>query len=116
MENMAFFGYHGVLPAEAELGQKFFVDMALELDLEAAGKTDSVEETVSYAEVFERVQYHFEKKRYALLEALAAAIVSDVLDKFSLVQAVNITVRKPEAPVKGIFGAFGVQIRRQRHG
>jgi len=114
MKNMSFYGYHGVMAEEKVLGQKFFIDVVLELDLLTAGKTDNVETTVSYADVFQVVKEHAEVKKYDLLEALAHNIASNVLSDFKLVHAVNVEVRKPEAPVHGVFDHFGVQIRRQR--
>lgn len=114
MKNMSFYGYHGVMTEEKVLGQKFFIDVELEVCLQAAGKSDKVENTVSYADVFEVVKKHAEVKRYDLLEALAEHIASDILSDFSRVGAVSVEVRKPEAPVRGVFDYFGVQIRRQR--
>tara|TARA_Y100000588_G_C13616334_1_gene653436 strand:+ start:130 stop:495 length:366 start_codon:yes stop_codon:yes gene_type:complete len=114
MKNMSFYGYHGVMAEEKVLGQKFFIDVELELSLQAAGKSDNVESTVSYADAFEVVKKHAETMRYDLLEALAENIAKEVLADFSLVKAVNVEVRKPEAPVRGVFDYFGVQIRRER--
>ncbi len=54
-------------------------------------------------------------QRYHLLEALAEHIASEVLTDFNLVNAVNVEVRKPEAPVNGVFDHFGVHIRRERN-
>jgi len=115
MRNMSFYGYHGVMPEEKVLGQKFFIDVVLELDLKPAGTTDHVDDTVSYAEVFEVVKKHAAVERYHLLEALAENMASDILAGFEKLSAVNIEIRKPEAPVNGVFDHFGVQIRRERH-
>lgn len=49
---MEFYGYHGVLPEENKLGQRFRVSIVLGLDLKRAGETDRLEETVSYADVY----------------------------------------------------------------
>ncbi|WP_430883665.1 dihydroneopterin aldolase [Fusibacter sp. JL216-2] len=115
MKNMSFYGYHGVMAEEKVLGQKFFIDVVLEVNLKSAGVTDSVENTVSYADVFQVVKDHAEVKRYHLLEALAENIASNVLENFHLVKAVEVEVRKPEAPVHGVFDHFGVHIRRERN-
>ena len=40
LKNLAFFGFHGVLQEEKNLGQKFFVDVELSLDLKEAGKSE----------------------------------------------------------------------------
>ena len=47
MNNLGFYGYHGVLKEEATLGQKFFIDMELYLDTRGAGQTDDMNKSVS---------------------------------------------------------------------
>ena len=56
LNGMRFYGYHGVLPAENEIGQVFIVDVTLKVDLKDAGQSDDVEDTVNYGEVFEDVK------------------------------------------------------------
>ncbi len=115
MKNMGFFGYHGVLEAEKALGQKFFVDMELYLDLSDAGQYDDLRKTVSYADVYDRVKAVVEGKPFDLLEALAEKLASVVFDHFELVEGVTVQIRKTEAPVSGIYDHFGVEIRRVRN-
>jgi dihydroneopterin aldolase len=115
MKNLSFYGYHGVLPEENKLGQKFIVDAILYLDLSEAGCSDNVDDTVSYAEVYEIIKNQVTAKQYQLLEALAENIAKEILQKHSKVQEIELTVKKPEAPVNGIFDYFGVEIRRKRN-
>lgn len=114
MQNMGFYGFHGVLEEEKTLGQKFFVDLEMNLDLSEAGRTDQVENTVSYADVYDDVKYFVESARYNLIEALAENICNMILAKYSQVMEVMVRVKKPEAPVRGIFDHFAVEIRRGR--
>lgn len=53
LRGLVFHGYHGVLPEEQVLGQKFVVDASLSADLAAAGRSDDLADTVSYAAVYE---------------------------------------------------------------
>ncbi|MEG2984171.1 MAG: dihydroneopterin aldolase [Peptostreptococcaceae bacterium] len=115
LNNMGFYGYHGVFKEEGALGQKFFIDMELHLSTKEAGNTDDMNKSVSYGEVYEVVKYIVESKRYNLLEALAENISKEVFKKFSLIQEVMVRVKKPEAPVPGIYDYFGVEIRRKRN-
>lgn len=114
MKNLAFFGYHGVLKEENVLGQKFFVDIELYTDLKKAGISDAVEDTINYAEVYDQVKNIVENERFNLLEALAENIGMTILDSFSMVKEICVSIRKPEAPVNGIYDYFGVEIRRKR--
>lgn len=115
LNNLGFYGYHGLLKEESVLGQKFFIDMELYLDTKEAGLTDDMYKSVSYADVYEVVKNIVENKRFNLLEALAENITIEVLDKFELINSVLIRVKKPEAPVPGIYDYFGVEIRRSRN-
>lgn len=115
LSNLGFYGYHGVLEAEKTLGQKFFIDMELFLDTKEAGKTDDMNKSVSYADVYEVVKNIVENKRFDLIEAVAENIADEVLNKFSLLNSVMVRVKKPEAPVNGIYDYFAVEIRRNRN-
>lgn len=115
MNHMGFYGFHGVLEEEKAIGQKFFVDVELSLDLSSAGKTDLVENTISYADVYDDVKYFVESARYNLIEALGENICNMILAKYPEVQEAMVRIKKPEAPVRGIFDYFGVEIRRGRH-
>ncbi|TCK93306.1 dihydroneopterin aldolase [Natranaerovirga hydrolytica] len=115
MKNLGFYGYHGVLLEENKLGQKFFIDTVLYMDLKKAGKKDAIEDTVSYADVYEHIKDMTENKRFHLIEALAENIADTILKQYPMVKEIKVTIKKPEAPVKGIYDYFGVEIRRQRN-
>lgn len=114
MENMAFYGYHGVLQAEKELGQKFFIDAYLSCSLKKAGETDDLNFSVNYGEVYQTIQKIVTTERFHLLEGLAERISGEIFSSYPLVQKLKIRIKKPEAPVPGIFDYFGVEIERER--
>lgn len=115
LEGMEFFGRHGVLPEEQRLGQRFLVDLVMNLDLHKAGYTDDLEVTVNYAEVFARVKEIVEGVPVKLLECLADRIAQAVFEGFSMVESLEVTIHKPGAPIPGIFKDAQIKIRRQRH-
>ncbi|HZX21012.1 MAG TPA: dihydroneopterin aldolase [Clostridia bacterium] len=115
MKGLMFYGYHGVLEEEKELGQRFIVDVILYIDLKKAGKTDNLDCTVNYKEVYETIKGIVEDEQYNLLEALAERICQDILHFFDTVQKVNVKIKKPETPIVGIFDYFAVQIERERN-
>ncbi|TJX15704.1 dihydroneopterin aldolase [Tissierella creatinini] len=114
MNNMVFYAYHGVMQEEKVLGQKFHVDAKLYLNLNSAGRTDNLNYTVSYAEVYELIKKIVTEEKFDLLEALSHRLCERILTIFAMVEEVEITVRKPGAPVAGNFDFFGVQIKRSR--
>lgn len=112
LQNMIFYGYHGVFAAEKELGQRFEVDTELYLDLRQAGINDDLEATINYVEVYTLVKELVEERAFNLLEALAEAIADALLAAYALEEVV-VRVRKPQPPVGGLMDYFGVEIRRQ---
>ena len=108
--------YHGVMPHESKVGQPFIIDLVLEIDVTDAAKSDKLADTVSYDAVVNIVDRTFTAKRYRLVEAAAGAVADAVLQDFSRVRAVRITVRKPHAPVAAVFKDVGVTLTRTRRG
>jgi dihydroneopterin aldolase len=116
LENMAFYGYHGVLPAEKTLGQKFFVDAFLYLPLRKAGETDDLNFSVHYGAVYETIKRIVTEERFNLLEGLAERLCNEIFAAYPPVQEIRMRVKKPAAPIPGVFDCFGVEIKRTRQG
>ncbi len=91
-------------------------DRVLELDTSEGGHTDGYSRTVWYGSVDQSVRDIAENQRFKLIEALGEAIAERVLDDYPLLDAVEIEIRKPSAPVAGIFDTIGLSIRRVRPG
>lgn len=106
-------GRHGVLDFEKADGQDFVVDVALDVDLRRAGSSDVLTHTVNYAEVAADVVSLITGPSLNLIEALAEQIAATALRR-PLVQAVEVTVHKPNAPVGVPFGDVLVRVERHR--
>ncbi len=117
LEGMLFVGYHGTLPAERELGQRFIVDIELRCDLRAAGKTDDLTQTVDYSEVYRAARAIVEGEPVSLTEALAERIAGAVLDGQPRVEAVRVKVSKPNVRLEDtVLTGSAVEILRYREG
>ncbi|WP_375408029.1 dihydroneopterin aldolase [uncultured Methylobacterium sp.] len=114
VERIAVFAYHGLLAEEARIGQRFYISLDCALDLSAAGRSDDVAQTVSYADLTAIVVRIATERRFALIEALAEAIAAEILDGFSLVDAVEVRVDKPSAPVPAVIDQVSIAITRHR--
>jgi 7,8-dihydroneopterin aldolase/epimerase/oxygenase len=104
---------HGVYAFEREQGQIFRVDAVLEVDTRPAAATDDLELTVNYADLAQRLHAVLAGEPVQLLETLAARL-AEVCLRFDLVQAVEITVHKPDADLGVPFEDVTVAIRRTR--
>jgi 7,8-dihydroneopterin aldolase/epimerase/oxygenase len=107
------YGYVGFLPEEQVLGQWFVVDLAIEVDLEAAGKSDDLKDTLDYRAVIERTKHVVKTAKFALVERLAQAIADEILS-FAQVEEVNVRLHKPAAPIPDFGGEITIDITRGR--
>jgi dihydroneopterin aldolase len=106
-------GHHGVFDHERRDGQPFIVDVVLHLDLRPAGQSDDLTRTAHYGELAEEVAGLITGEPLNLIEALAERIAGHILASFA-VDAVEVTVHKPKAPIEVPFGDVSVSIYRER--
>jgi dihydroneopterin aldolase len=106
-------GRHGVLPAERAGGQWFVVDLVLELDARPAAAADDLTLTADYGALAREVVAVVEGEPVDLLETLAERLAALCLER-PLVDAVEVTVHKPQAPLDVPFDDVAVTVRRSR--
>ena len=115
LEGLVFYGFHGISPAEQELGQRFVVDLEVQRDLRPAGLSDDPADTINYSRMYRLVKEIMEGPSRKLLENLAESVAQGILENFE-VAAVRVRVKKPEVPMKGsILSHASVEIFRE-HG
>ena len=104
----------GVNPEENENGQKFVIDIDYYVDMTKACHLDDIDDTVSYAKVVKTVNRVFTNAKYGLIEHCAQVIADGILNDFDAVYKVDVTVKKPQAPIKADFDYVSVSISRSR--
>ncbi|MFD0591142.1 dihydroneopterin aldolase [Paenibacillus sp. GCM10027627] len=114
VKGMRFYGFHGVFPEENRLGQQFFVDLELVLDLEAAAASDDLEATINYAELHALTKEVVEGEPFKLIEALTGRIASRVLEAYTRIIEVTVRVTKPHPPFDIHFDGVTVELSRKR--
>ena len=116
LRGMRFSARHGVLPHEKVEPQPFEVDVVLHADLSRPAETDALEDTVDYAALHELVGAIVTGPSFDLIEALAGAIARAVLAATdpALVDAVEVRVRKPQAPIDGELDTVEAALIRRR--
>jgi dihydroneopterin aldolase len=111
LNDMTFYGYHGDLAAERELGGHYHVDVEIGMDLAAAASADSVDSAVDYVHVYQLVRGVVEDEQHRLLEAVGEAIAGKIL---GLERVEEVTVRVGKVPpIRGSFGEFAVELTRR---
>ena len=114
VKDIKLYGYHGVLEKEREIGQYFYIDIEIFLDLEPAGITDDLGNTVDYSVVYDIIKDINNKNKFRLIESFAQKISEELMSNFDKIKTVVVKIRKPDAPIDGDFGWVGVEIKRSR--
>ncbi len=106
-------GHHGVLEHERRDGQEFVVDAVLALDTREAGRADDLSLTVDYGRLSQRLVDAIVAEPVDLIETLAQRL-ADVCLAQPLVEWVELTVHKPQAPIEVPFEDVTLTIHRRR--
>lgn len=110
---LEFYGYHGVLPEENRLGQRFLVDIEMGADLDAAGRTDDLTQTINYVAVLDDVRAIVEGPACKLIETVATRIADRILGAYAT-SSVRVRIRKPDVPIPAKLEYVGIEIERSR--
>lgn len=113
IKDMQVFARHGALPEENVLGQRFIISLELSLNLREVGETDDLTKGVSYADVYLRVEEIATKNTFKLIETLGETIARSVIEEFP-VEGVVVGIKKPAAPIPGIFDYVEIEVSRTR--
>jgi dihydroneopterin aldolase len=95
LRSLVVFGHHGYLPEERRLGQRFLVDLWVDVDGDAT-ETDDIDDTVDYRELAGLVREVFAGQERLLLEGLAGAVADGIVERFPSVSRARVRVRKPD--------------------
>ena len=106
-------GNHGVFDHERRDGQDFVVDVTVWMDLSAAAASDDLADTLHYGELAQRAAAIVGGEPCDLIETVSARIAEDVMTD-ARVQAVEVVLHKPQAPIPLEFADVAVVARRSR--
>jgi dihydroneopterin aldolase len=95
LQGIELHGFHGMLDEERTEGQRFLVDVELDLADTAAAASDRIEDAVDYRDVLAAVTEVSDGRAYNLLEAFATALAETLLSRFPVAR-VRVRVRKPD--------------------
>jgi dihydroneopterin aldolase len=106
-------GFHGVLDHERREGQRFLVDLELDVADETAATTDRIDDAVDYRDIVAAVVEVSDARAYHLLEALATALAEMLVSRFPLLRA-RVRVRKPDVDLSRRVDHAAVVVERRR--
>lgn len=115
IDNLEVYAYHGVFPEENEKGQPFFVNAVLYTDTRAAGLADELTLSTHYGEVCHTITTWMQVHTCKLIETVAENVALEILLQYPLIKALDLEIRKPEAPIGLPFESVSVKIHRGWH-
>jgi 7,8-dihydroneopterin aldolase/epimerase/oxygenase len=115
INGLSLYTHHGVTEAEREVGQRLVVDLRLDVGETDATVTDSIEDTVDYAEVCQLVALVAQQRSHKTLERLCGTIANRLLSDYEL-ESVWVKATKPEPPIPLSVDEVSVEVWREADG
>ncbi len=112
---LSLYTHHGVSAAEREVGQRLVIDLRLDIGETDATVTDSIEDTVDYAEVCQLVALVAQQRSHKTLERLCSSIAERLLADYEL-EGVWVKASKPEPPIALPVDEVSVEVWREAEG
>ena len=109
LEEMEFFAYHGCFKEEQVIGNRFLVDLEIEVDTEAAEKSDKLQDTVNYQAVYTTINQVMRQKSH-LLEHVARRILDAIHEGFPAIRHMKVKVSKMNPPMGGKMRSVSLEM------
>ena len=112
LNDVKFYGYHGLYKEEQKVGNNFIVNLSIEY-IPTAQKITSIIETIDYVQVYHLVNTRM-KIPTPLLETIVVDIADSIFEKFSIAQKVNIQITKEKVYIHTLNGNMSVALSKTR--
>lgn len=109
LRNVRFHAFHGVLPQEGIVGNGYLVNLVLDYDFSSAMKTDDLQGTLNYAEVYQKVREEMAVPS-KLLEHVAGRIAHRLFSDFPEIQKLQLSITKVNPPMGADSDGAGVEV------
>ena len=114
LNDIKIYGHHGCSEEERKIGQHLNIDVELEINTPKAFQSDNLEDAVDYVQIYEEIESIVKGESKNLLESLTEDIAQRILQKFSKVESIEITLGKNPPPFEGNIGKAAIKIKRSR--
>ncbi|NLK63061.1 MAG: dihydroneopterin aldolase [Fusobacteria bacterium] len=112
IKNMKIYGFHGVLEEEKKLGQNYFIDVIITKSLKKACLSDNLNDSIDYSKIYYDIVDLSNVNKFNLIEAFAENICTLIIEKY-VVKKIEVTIKKPNAPINGNFEYVAINITRE---
>ena len=114
LNNMVFYGFHGVYPEERKLGQRFNVNLTIYTDDKIDPQIKELKDTVDYTIIYDEIKNIMEIQQFLLLEDCANNIISNILENHELITGIKVIIEKPGVPINASLSNVSVEMKRFR--
>ncbi len=112
LNDVQFYGYHGLYKEEQKLGNNFIVNISIDF-FPSVNKITAIEETIDYVSVYNIVKQRMQTPT-PLLETIVGDIADAIFTQFKLAQKVNIQITKAKVFVNSLNGNMSVSLIKSR--
>ena len=113
LHEMRFYAYHGVFAQEQRVGNYFIVELSFWADIAESLHRDELEETISYADVYEVIKAEMAIPS-RLLEHVVGRIGQRLFATFPRMQRIALTLSKCNPPFPGEVHSAAVTLEACR--
>ena len=114
IKDLEIYAYHGVFPAEKELGQRFVLDLWVDYEMTRAARTGDLEASIHYGILAEQLTEWMQAEKIDLIETVAFQLVQKIFESYAFVEKVRLELKKPWAPVPLPLETCSVTIEREK--
>jgi dihydroneopterin aldolase len=112
LNDVKFYGYHGLYKEEQKVGNNFIVNLSIEF-IPVSHKITSISETIDYVQVYHLVNTRMQITT-PLLETIVGDIADSIFEKFSIAQKINIQITKEKVYIHTLNGNMSVALSKTR--
>ncbi|NNC54632.1 MAG: dihydroneopterin aldolase [Pseudomonadales bacterium] len=102
----------GICDWEREVPQQLLFDIHMDADTSAAAESDNIDDALDYAAVAEQTTHFVQASTRLLLEPLLHDLAQHLLKNFTAIDAITLTVRKPQAIAAADCAGVTLQVAR----
>ena len=113
LRGLSIYTHHGVTDAEREVGQRLEFDITFDVPDCDAVLTDSLEDTVDYAQVCDIVALAATERSYRTLERLCQVVGERLIERYGS-ESVQVRAAKPEPPLPLAIQEVAVEVTHDR--
>lgn len=107
LEDIEIYAYHGVFEQENRVGNRFSVNLRIAVDVSKACRTDDLDDTINYGEVYNIIKKEMDIPS-RLLEHAGGRIISSLKENFPTIEEIELKISKKNPPTGGQIGSAGI--------